>query len=472
MVNRHSIIWKLVLPVPIMTLVAVVLSAALIPDLIRKNVEYNATQSAIVTLHQYNVLRSYYTEEVVDKVTRYSTMNATIDYADKDDEIPLPATMIHDLNEKFVDQATSLYLYSIYPFPNRHERQLDAFQLQSWKILKANPNQQVIQSQSTNGRTALRIAIADLMQVQACVDCHNNHPLTPKDDWKIGDLRGVLEANIDITLPLEQGQQLSQGIIYGIILGGILLIIISTVLIHHTVTPVRLVTEDMLKLSTGDFNIQTRPNGGSDEVDNLVRALSNFKDDLIIKHDLEIADKKRLKDELQVQSTAFQDSEKLSKRIFNSAQDAIIIINEDSQIVNFNPAAELIFGFKKSQVMGQSLLKTIIPEQHRSAHKHGLKQFLQGGQSKIIDNLIEITALHQDGHEFHIELAVSELQIGQQRGFAGFIRDITNRKQAEQTTAEATHKALAANRTKSEFLASMSHELRTPLNAIIGFPAP
>ena len=82
---------------------------------------------------------------------------------------------------------------------------------------------------------------------------------------------------------------------------------------------------------------------------------------------------------------------------------------------------------------------------------------------------IEITAIRRDGSEFPIELALVSISDGEHKKFCGFIRDVTERREAEEAMREAKEAAEASNRSKSAFLANMSHEIRTPLNGILGF---
>jgi hypothetical protein len=100
---------------------------------------------------------------------------------------PLPATLIHDLSNLLSEKDTTVGLYSKYPFPNRKDRQLDEFQQQAWDYLSANPAATFSRNEVRNGKHIVRVAVADSMTVQACVNCHNSHPASPKKDWKLGD---------------------------------------------------------------------------------------------------------------------------------------------------------------------------------------------------------------------------------------------------------------------------------------------
>jgi two-component system sensor histidine kinase/response regulator len=142
--------------------------------------------------------------------------------------------------------------------------------------------------------------------------------------------------------------------------------------------------------------------------------------------------------------------------ILDSANEAILAIDEDRHIQLFNHAAESVFGYSASEIIGQSFEQLLVnPESC-------LDQ-----ENPTLDHPISLC--RQDRSEFLAEVSLSQSQLAGKTLYTAIVRNITEQKQAEKALKEAKEAADAANRAKSEFLASMSHELRTPLNAIIGF---
>jgi len=160
-----------------------------------------AISSAEDTVKQYKAIRGYYTQNVIKKVLAGKEIRPDYNHKDVANTIPLPATFIHDISKVFSDKnIISIKLYSPYPFPNRSNRKLDKFATQAWSALNRNSKRSFSKVETLNGKKVVRVALADTMTQQGCVNCHNSHPKTPKSDWKLNDVRGVLEVQV----PIEQ----------------------------------------------------------------------------------------------------------------------------------------------------------------------------------------------------------------------------------------------------------------------------
>lgn len=165
---------------------------------------------------------------------------------------------------------------------------------------------------------------------------------------------------------------------------------------------------------------------------------------------------KKLRNEYRLQS-----SESQLRAMMDSALDAVIAMDGEGRVTEWNKQAEKIFGWSHRDAIGKVLSSMIIPHRYRHAHDKGMFDFLDGGPGSILNKRIEVQALRRNGTEFPVELAITSHKVGTTRQFTAFIDDITDRKRAEQAIE-------ADNRRKDEFLSNMSHELRTPLNVVIG----
>jgi PAS domain S-box-containing protein len=170
-------------------------------------------------------------------------------------------------------------------------------------------------------------------------------------------------------------------------------------------------------------------------------------------------------------------SEERARAVVEAAGDAFVAMDADGRITAWNAAAEATFGWRRDEVLGQEVAEVIVPPRYRNAHRAGVQRFLAGTPGPLIGRRVELSALHRDGHEFPVELAVWAVEEpGDRWSFSAFVTDITERRVAErelQLAYERERDMVAQltqlDRDKADFMSMVSHELRTPLTSIIGY---
>lgn len=131
------------------------------------------------------------------------------------------------------------------------------------------------------------------------------------------------------------------------------------------------------------------------------------------------------------------ESEARKSAILESSLDAIVTINTTDHIIEWNSAAERIFGYSRQEAVGQIMSDLIIPERFRAHHLKGIEHLLKTGEGPVLRKLVEVPALRKDGTEFPSELYISVINIEDEMLFTATLRDITERKLAEKNLKES-----------------------------------
>ncbi len=179
-------------------------------------------------------------------------------------------------------------------------------------------------------------------------------------------------------------------------------------------------------------------------------------------------------------ATAFQDitsrkqseenlkeSEEKFSKMGNSALDAVILINDKGNIEFWNPAAEKMFGYLKAEIYDKNLHSLIAPEKYIEAHIKGWDKFYKTGLGFAIGKVVELTGKRKTGEEFPIELALSTIELKNSYWALGYIRDISERKLAEDEIKLKNVELQKLNTEKDRFFSIIAHDLRGPLSGLM-----
>ncbi|MBF0132547.1 MAG: response regulator [Magnetococcales bacterium] len=169
------------------------------------------------------------------------------------------------------------------------------------------------------------------------------------------------------------------------------------------------------------------------------------------------------------------DLEKMVKRhqsVLENALDAIVTTDDHGHVIDFNPAAEKLFGYTRQEILGGLLTEFIIPPSFQDRHNLGMADYVTSigdGNSVALRKRFEIPGKRCNGEIVDLQVALTSVQQKNELTFTAFLQDITDRKQLLRSLEETLAAAESANKAKSEFIANMSHEIRTPMNAVMGF---
>ncbi len=330
--------------------------------------------------------RSLYTSEVVNRVSSQG-IDVTHDYYNKDGSIPLPATLTMMLGKQIgnLGQGESVRLYSEHPFPWRKgDKEIAGFEKEALNSLRQDPSTPFYRIETMNSVEVFRYATADIMR-PACVRCHNTHPDSPKRDWQVGDVRGVLEVNFPLSALVEDANEyLNRYIILVLISIGIVFL-----------------------LGAGFF--------------------------LKLRHE-----------KITLKALAVERTQELNKaNLFNrsvvdNAVVGIITINAKGMIKDVNNSVILIFGYTPQELIGRNV-SILMPEPFQEQHDQYIKNYMDTGEAKIIGIGREVQGQRKDGTIIPIYLAISKVEVEGETFFTGLVQDISERKNAEEKIRNMAH---------------------------------
>lgn len=402
-------------PIVVASFTLLLLAIFYLPMISSDNEKNKIIKESSVLVDNLKAFRSYYNEFVVKKLK--NKVDVVVDYNHEysSNTIPLPATTIHNISEKLTQKNQSLHInfFSDYPFPHRAKRVLDDFQKESMDYFRTHKESNMYTKEDViDNQSVFRVAFADYMVSQSCVDCHNNRIDTPKDDWKVGDVRGVIE----VIKPFHHEFVLNSTQTKNILI--FMFIVVLAFVTHYTI--LYFMKEKEAKQRT-----------------------------------------KLLEEEVKTRTKDLQDSNLLLLE-HKKAVDASAIVSKADKKGNITYVNETfceVSGYSRAELIGQP--HNIV--RHPDMPKEVFKELWETIKNKKIYKGM-IKNKKKDGTAYYVASTIVPIldKQGELIEYLSLRYDITE-------LVEAREKALMAEQAKSIFLANMSHEIRTPLNAIIGF---
>ncbi len=261
--------------------------------------------------------------------------------------------------------------------------------------------------------------------------------------------------------------------IFTIILGSICAVVVFVIVLilsRKITNPIQKLVEGTKMITKGnlDFNIVSR---SKDEIGFLANSFNRMT--------IQLGESKReiddyahnLKIKVEDKTKEINKSKKYSENLIETAQDAIVCIDEDKIINVWNKAAEIIFGYSKSEIIGKSVI-TILPEKYLNDSENEMKLYSDSGEGEIIGKTIEVSGKNKEGEEIPIDLSISsQRSVEGRNSFTMIMRDITERKRLKNKNASLEERLIRTQKLEAigTMVGGIAHDFNNILTPIMGY---
>ena len=247
----------------------------------------------------------------------------------------------------------------------------------------------------------------------------------------IKDVTWVIMSEIDESEAFANVYSLRNRIIWCFVVLVVFIVLVAFFFSRSLTKPIKCLTEDATQLAKGNLDLQIDTTR-KDEIGELANNFNVMQKSLkSLINELEDINR-NLENKVAERTLDLEKANAQVKSIVENAAEAIITIDPDQKIVLFNPAAEKMFGYNAAEIVGQ-LLTVLMPQQSRTIHEEEVNRFrTEAVTARTMDTRREIAGLRKDGTGFPAEAGICKMELGGQIFFTAFLRDITERKQAEE----------------------------------------
>ncbi len=259
------------------------------------------------------------------------------------------------------------------------------------------------------------------------------------------------------------------GIVSAVMAASLLLaFLLSRYLQHIIAEPVsRLSHIASLVAREKDYSVRVTKDG-DDELGRLIDGFNKMLQEIQARDLALQAARDDLEQRVEARTRELRSSQERLQLTIDTALDAIVTADQQGRIIEWNVQAEKTFGWTRDDALGRNLVDLVVPPALRDANRQGWDAFLKNGVGPVLNKRVEITALHKDGRELPVELAVSPVRLETKDLFSAFLRDITERKQAAAELESAHRQLVEASRQAgmAEVATGVLHNVGNVLNSV------